>query len=182
LGGNLRKCKPPALSKRSPPDKLIMIYEIVDFNPQYAEGLRQCFSYLQDTEAALEPDRLNSSSALAEQYISYLKSQCQSHNGKIFVALADGSVAGFVAVWRESDANNLITSLHSFAYVSDIAVLPEYQRGGIAKRLMSAAEHFAKTLGVTHCKVGVLAKNTAATKLYDSCDFRPHEVTLIKEL
>lgn len=165
----------------SPPN-IIMNYEIVEFSSKHEDGLKRCFSYLQATEAALELDRLHSSSELVGRYITYLKSQCESHDGKILVALSDSSVAGFVAVWRESDAENLITSLHSFAYISDIAVLPEYQRGGIAKGLMAAAERFAKSLGMTHCKVGVLAKNTAATKLYESCDFRPHEVSLIKEL
>ena len=156
--------------------------EIIEFSSQHEGGLKRCFSYLQDTEAALEPDRLRSSPELAERYISYLKAQCQSHDGKILVALCDDAVAGFVAVWRESDAENLITSLQSFAYISDIVVLPEYQGRGIAKRLMAVAERFAKTLGVTHCKVGVLARNTAAARLYESSGFRPHEVTLTKLL
>jgi len=165
-----------------PPTNFFMNYEIVEFSSQHEDGLKRCFSYLQDTEAALEPDRLRSSPELADQYISYLKSQCQSHDGKILIALSDGSAVGFVAVWRGFDIENLITSLHSFAYVSDIAVLPEYQKRGIAKRLMAAAERFAKSLGVTHCKVGVLARNTAAAKLYESSGFRPHEMTLTKLL
>jgi ribosomal protein S18 acetylase RimI-like enzyme len=159
-----------------------MLCEIVEFNTNHEEGLIRCISHLQDTESSLEPDRLRASTALSEAYASHLKSQCRSKNGQIFVAIADSLVVGFVALWQESDADNLITSLKSYAYISDIVVLPAYQRSGFAKSLMAAAEDFAKRLDVTHCKVGVLAKNLVATKLYEGCGFRQHEVSLIKEV
>lgn len=159
-----------------------MNYEITEYSAEHEEGITRCFTYLQNTEAALEADRLQSSLGLALKYLAFLQAQCRSHEGALLVALSNKSVAGFVAVWRESDGENMITSLHSFAYISDIVVLPEYQRTGIATALMMAAEKHAKSLGVSHCKVGALAHNTGAIELYRRCGFRSYEVTLLKEL
>ena len=78
-------------------------------------------------------------------------------------------LALMVALWQVSSqsgealTDNLITSLHSFAYVSDIAVLPAHQGCGVAKQLMVAAVEYAKSLRATHCKVGVPVNISAAS-------------------
>jgi ribosomal protein S18 acetylase RimI-like enzyme len=140
----------------------------------------KCFSVLQSIEASLEPDRLQPSVTLENNYWDYLHSQCAQKRGRIFVAMADTEVCGFVAGWIDEDAANLITTLHRFGYISDISIAPDFRGQGIGRKLMNEIEAYLKEQGVTVVKVGVLAKNSGAHDFYSECGYHNHEISLIK--
>lgn len=84
----------------------------------------KCFTVLQSIEASIESDRLQPSAALENDYWDYLHNQCAQKCGRVFVAMADTEVCGFVAGWIEEDAANLITTLHKFIFDKIIYLKP----------------------------------------------------------
>jgi ribosomal protein S18 acetylase RimI-like enzyme len=61
-------------------------------------------------------------------------------------------------------------------------VLPTYRRRGIGRALLAHAERFATASGAGVFRVGVLAKNEAAGRLYNSSGFTNYHIQLIKTL
>lgn len=57
-------------------------------------------------------------------------------------------------------------------YVSNLAVLPQWRRRGIAQRLLRGAEAVALTWGYQALHLHVLESNSAARRLYDKLDYR----------
>ena len=66
--------------------------------------------------------------------------------------------AGMLAVLDEADVTN-------------VAVLPEYRRRGIARRLVEALIEEARGRGITRLHLEVRESNTAARTLYESLGF-----------
>jgi ribosomal protein S18 acetylase RimI-like enzyme len=153
---------------------------IRDYEPaQDRRRLRSCVVELQDFERALEP-ALPKGEAMADRYLAYMLERCAGTAGRIFVAEEDGVVVGFVGVLArvvpEPD------EAQAYAYVSDLVVLPAYRRRGIGRALLERAEAYARREGAGTLRVGVLAKNEAAGRLYRSKGFSDYTIHLNKPL
>jgi ribosomal-protein-alanine N-acetyltransferase len=70
----------------------------------------------------------------------------------------------------------------AYAYGSDLVVLPAYRRRGIGRALLERAEAYARGEGARVLRVGVLAKNEAAARLYRSLGFGDCTIQLNKPL
>lgn len=57
------------------------------------------------------------------------------------------------------------------ATITDIYVVPQYRRKGIAKRLIEEAASFFKAHGVQHMQVNVLVKNASARAFVEKMGF-----------
>lgn len=85
----------------------------------------------------------------------------------VLVAEVDGVVVGYVALHQE-------IPLASHAHVLEInglAVAPEHQGAGLGRRLVEAAKDEASRRGARKLTLRVLARNTSARRLYESCGF-----------
>lgn len=72
--------------------------------------------------------------------------------------------------------------LKQYGYIHDLWVEADYRRSGVAKALvMQAIEHFRQQ-GVAQVRLDTLTDNEAASKLYDSCGFRPSTMEMLIEL
>ncbi len=65
-----------------------------------------------------------------------------------------------------------------YGLISDLVVLEAYRGLGLGKKLLAAAEQYARTCNVKYLRIGVLAGNQAAENLYASAGFS----VLYKEL
>ena len=141
--------------------------------------LRACVVELQDFERGLEPT-LPKGDAMADRYLAHVLDRCAGGAGRIFVSEEDGAVVGFVGVLArvvpEPD------EAQAYAYVSDLVVLPAYRRRGIGRALLERAEAYARGEGARVLRVGVLAKNEAAARLYRSLGFGDYTIQLNKPL
>ena len=85
----------------------------------------------------------------------------------MLVAEDGGEIVGYVAVGRA-------TRLESNRHVADIrglAVAPDHQGRGLGRALVQAALDAARERGARKVTLRVLAPNTAARALYESCGF-----------
>jgi ribosomal protein S18 acetylase RimI-like enzyme len=88
--------------------------------------------------------------------------------GDVLVAELDGEVAGYVRLGR---ATPLPASDH-VVVVNGFAVDPARQRQGVGRALLEAALRETAARGARRLTLRVLAPNTAARRLYESCGFR----------
>jgi ribosomal protein S18 acetylase RimI-like enzyme len=67
-----------------------------------------------------------------------------------------------------------------YALVTDLVVLEPYRGRGIGCQLLRRAEAFIRDAGASELRIGVLADNRAARRLYLDAAFVPHLEILVK--
>jgi ribosomal protein S18 acetylase RimI-like enzyme len=144
-------------------------------------ALRDCFIELQNYERQLDPGKPEGS-AVAEAYLNRMFARCREWEGRVLVAEVAGQVIGFVCVWARVRPNEPDENPAEYAFVSDLVVSTTYRRRGVGSQLLSAAEGYARTRGARALRIGVLARNAAAKRLYESVGFQEYEVELAKLL
>jgi len=143
-------------------------------------ALRDCIIEQQDFHRAIEPT-WPEGNAIVNEYLDYLKSQCEEHDGTVIVAEAGERMAGFVCVVASAPgASPDDPVVH--AWVHDLFVRPEYRHQGVATRLMVEAESFARQRGARVMRLGVLDRNDGARAFYRARDFREYVRVLTKRL
>jgi ribosomal protein S18 acetylase RimI-like enzyme len=86
----------------------------------------------------------------------------------VLVAEDDGGrIVGYVALHRPTP----LASNRHVLHVTGLAVHPAAQRRGVARTLVDAAAHEARSRGARRLTLRVLAPNTAARALYAGCGF-----------
>ena len=81
-----------------------------------------------------------------------------------FVAEMDDQIAGYVRLFFNRDENRL--------YVPSLYFLPEFQGQGMGKRLLEAAEGYAKEKHLDELWIGVMVKNRQALVFYRKVGFQ----------
>ena len=66
--------------------------------------------------------------------------------------------------------------------MSDVVVASKYRKQGVGRKLLEAAESYAKSKGVRWLRIGVLAENHSADGLYDAMGFKRLYIEREKEL
>ena len=155
---------------------------IIDFDKaRHLDALRACLIELQDYESELDP-RIPPGAEVVDEFIPRLLRNCRLSDGKILMAEVDGEVAGFVAVLSKVRNEEPEEGDYEFGLVTDLVVLKSFRNKGIGRQLLEAAEVFAKSRGVRWLKIGMLAGNQAANKLYSSMGYSTIYVEREKDL
>lgn len=92
----------------------------------------------------------------------FVKEMTQNTCARYLVAETDGKVIGFAGTWIVLDE----------AHVTNVAVLEEYRRQGIGKKLTQALMQYAANLGVTYATLEVRRSNERAQNLYKTLGFQ----------
>lgn len=127
----------------------------------------------------------------------------------VYFAEIDGENAGMILSysWRDKKRENLKTGILLFIksgfkmlsnvqtfmklnstvgrledsqyYISNIAVYPQFRRGGIGKQLMSVVEHNAREIGAENMVLDVEYENSPAIRLYENLGYKGVEEFLV---
>ncbi len=81
-----------------------------------------------------------------------------------FVAEKDHQIAGYVRLFFNRDEDRL--------YVPSLYFLPGFQRQGMGRRLLEAAENYAEETGLDRLWIGAMVKNKGALAFYRKVGFR----------
>jgi GNAT superfamily N-acetyltransferase len=162
---------------KAPPD-----LRLRDLDPlRDAAALRECFLELQAFERGIVP-ALASPDEAVDPYLEMMLARCDESGGKVIGAEVEGRVVGFASIWGRLPPQTPDDDPRLHAWVSDLVVLASHRGRGIGRRLLEAAEAFARSLGVGYLGISVLAENAVARELYVASGFRPHQLVLRKEL
>lgn len=152
---------------------------IREYRPADAAAVRRCVVALQDFERTLDP-RLRDGETIADAYCEQIHTRCRDAVGRVFVAELAGVVVGFIAVLAHEAFTELDDPPGTYALVTDLIVLSPYQNQGIGRQLLERAEAFARAAGASELRIGVLAQNVAARRLYLAASFVPQLEILVK--
>lgn len=125
----------------------------------------------QDYHRALEP-QWPAGTDMAADYLAYLQAECAEHAGRIFLAVDDRTIAGFICIVTDTRGAPDDPARHAF--VHDLFVARGYRRRRIATMLMKAAEAFAGSHGVIEVRLAVLERNQDARAFYAALGFRDY--------
>jgi GNAT superfamily N-acetyltransferase len=154
---------------------------IRDYDPaRDRAAVRACFAELQDVERGLEP-AMPEGRAVAEAYVDFMLARCAEWDGTVLVAEEDGAVVGFICVWARVPPDDP-SEVRFSAHVSDLVVLPAWRGRGIGRALLQRGETYARSRGAARLRIGVLARNADARRLYAATGFREVYVLLAKAL
>lgn len=101
----------------------------------------------------------------------------EDHDGRIAAKDRGGRVVGVVSVGRQQHFTG-----DTDAYVGELAVAPDAVRGGIGRRLMAAAEDWARRQGLRHLTLETAAANTTARQFYAALGFLEEGIRLTRPL
>lgn len=139
----------------------------------------QLQSELQEAEHIIDKTR-NKGIEFAKKYLKYIKKELTKKHGHMFVAELNNQVIGLLTLFIEENEIEEHKGVHM--YISDIVVGKLYRRQGIAQKLMTYAEKFAKDNNIKEIRLGVLANNISAFDLYKKKGYAPRIISLTKKL
>ena len=143
-------------------------------------SLRDCIVEQQNVHRGLEPTWPDGS-AMADEYLAYLDTQCAAHNGCILIAQLGQQVVGFACVVA-SMRGEAPDDPAPFAWIYDVYVKAAQRRHGVASLLTAEAERFARAAGAPAIRLGVLDRNEGARAFYARRGFRDYTRILTKPL
>ena len=154
---------------------------IREYRPEDGAQVEQCFIELQEFERSIEPLRAKGRD-VSEKYLEFMFKRMVETEGRAFVAELEGRIVGFVCLWLHITENEAVNVPGEYAYVSDLVVMPECRGRRLGYELLKKAEEYAVSRGATRLKLGVLARNSVARRLYEKFGFRDSEVYMSKKL
>jgi GNAT superfamily N-acetyltransferase len=117
-----------------------------------------------------------SAARAAEDWLADSFDAAGTGRGEVFVAVLDSAVVGVVSVDEQRHFTGAVDGC-----VGELAVLPTATRSGVGRRLMAAAEHWARARGLRHL-LQTGAANEEARAFYRSLGYLEEEIRLTHSL
>ena len=108
--------------------------------------------------------------SLDADVLSWINNSIDTKDASIFVAEDEGCIIGFIRVQcKERTLDN--KEVCHYAKLSDLYVIPEARRTGVANLLTVTSFKWAKDLMLSEIILNVYERNIAARNLYESIGF-----------
>ncbi len=117
-------------------------------------------------------------------YIAEVKNWCAKSEGTILVAEgAGGGLLGYACHLNKCEEEGADGDIaYVYALVDDLVVTRKARGQGIGRALLAACESMARAAERKVLRIGVLARNESALRVYLSFGFTPHHLKLEKIL
>ncbi len=156
-----------------------MSHPIRPARPDDLNALAQMWSAFMREQAQIDA-RATPSKDADERGRTTLRDAIGSRSAVVLVAEASGKPVGFVA--GHTSAPSPVYEGSVEAQLTELYVVPEHRRGGLAGRLMDAAVDWARERGLSRVRFDVLAANTPSRAVWDGRGIEPISVTYAVEL
>ncbi|PRO66423.1 GNAT family N-acetyltransferase [Alkalicoccus urumqiensis] len=130
------------------------------------EALLPLFREVHDVHVRLRPDIYRDTPAPVEK--AAFERQIRSGEEYIWVAEADGGIAGFLAAEKGKVEENTFVHAKTFLMIHSLGVASAYRKQGIGRLLMEHAREAARKLDVDCLELGVSDANREAVAFYES--------------
>lgn len=157
----------------------------VDIRPMHRDRdlqqFRECVIALQDYLRRFDA-RMPSGAEIADDYIAQAFVRCDESAGEVLIANGDAEVAGYALVLARVASEEIDDGDYEYALIADLFVRDRYRGRGIGGRLLDAAQAHARAQGARWLRIGALAANGGARRLYLARGFSEFFVELEKDL
>ncbi|HLC76132.1 MAG TPA: GNAT family N-acetyltransferase [Candidatus Peribacterales bacterium] len=120
----------------------------------------------------------------AAQYAKLSMENAFRHQGKTFIAEADGAVAGygigFIVESDERDGLNKFPAKQGF--IDAFFIKEEFRGRSVAEKLMASIEDYFRSIGCEFSSVASVAANEAARKFYGKMGYGEQYIDFLKKL
>ena len=97
-------------------------------------------------------------------------------NRPVFIAEAEGNVAGHAFCILQETADNPVLCDRKVLYIDDICVDEAHRGQGIATALYNRTVEYARELGCHALTLNVWCGNDSAMKFYEKCGMKPQKI------
>ena len=134
--------------------------------------------------ATLMPEGRSDESAAvgAAVYFEHILQMQESGKGFVFVAEDNGSLQGFVCLLAPVNPVEGGSNEAPYGFMSDLFVVPERRRRGIATMLNSRVEKQMQALGIAQLALRVTANNAVAREFYRRASYSEQFVVMSKKI
>jgi ribosomal protein S18 acetylase RimI-like enzyme len=112
--------------------------------------------------------------------IDYFSNWINNENGRVFIALSEGKVVGYITVYIKQQSR--FWKVKKVGDISGLMVHKAYRRKGIATQLLSKAKSFFWEKGVRYFTVFTAVENLGAIKFYERSGLQPIYTTMVGDL
>jgi len=157
---------------------------VIEHDPIHKDAVVKLMAELQDCECLLSDDRPPGES-MAAGHFDYLLELCEIRSGKVFLAVSEQIVVGFVTVFLESNDDgdlHLFPEYRRYGWISDLIVKEDQRGSGAAAVLLERAEEYCASVGVHQIKLAALHNNTRARRFYEKSGYAEYEVVYRKSI
>ncbi len=115
-----------------------------------------------------------------EDYFRYLKKDLFYKSRGVFIAVDSSKVIALIlAQWFKPLP---ISKFKKKGYISNLYILEEYRKKGIAKKLIKKAEEWLKDAGTQHISLEIHVDNKPALDLYKKLGYEDYTLKLSKKI
>lgn len=137
---------------------------------------------IQEYEKIKVPE-LKPGTEIGQVYAEDLIRTVADRRGIILVARMDRLAIGFVCAWVDVDEDPLLReNFREHAYISDLFVVEEWRRRGIARALLQSVEREMRDQGCQRIRICTKATNQTALDCYLANGYSAYEIVLSKRL
>lgn len=136
---------------------------------------------LQLIENEIVPNR-RLDDAVGGEYLAELRKQVADHDGRIWIAEADGVAVGWCVAHDHDDDIYVRAELRTRYYISELYVDEAWRGSGAGQLLLQAAEDEGRRRGRPALDIGVLHGNVRAERAYAKFGFAPLSLFMQKPL
>ena len=144
------------------------------------DGVNAVFADELAHHVALLPDRFQLADPVMPRH--WFSEVLANPNKMLIVAELDGRLVGQILIIDSASTDDPIYRPRRYLDVDELAVLADYRRQGIGRRLMAAAEEWAAERGITRIELNVWQANDQAIAFYERLGYRTIRRTMARDL
>jgi ribosomal protein S18 acetylase RimI-like enzyme len=115
-----------------------------------------------------------------KRYFYYLKRDLTFKDRAIFIAIENDKIIGII-LGKIIDTLS-IAKFKKRGYISNLYILPEHRRKGVAKRMVRELMRWFKVNNIKNLRLEVYSKNRPALNVYNELGFKEYATKMKKDI
>ena len=158
---------------------------IREFKNNDIEQIKDLLVELQQYVIEIDKYNLNIiSSKYRDKYFDYMLEDCNSQQGKVFIAEEDNQIVGFIAgfVQTYDERDELDYTCPKKGIVAELIVSKTLRSKGTGQSLLNKMEEYFKSSHCEYVQIDVFAYNNIAKNFYSKNNYEERMLTMFKKL